>query len=317
VSTRPVNLDSFIGQEHLMANLRVLVGGAQFRQEAAPHMLFMGPPGLGKTSLAQVIATEMGSSMVSVLGTMLKREQDIASILAGLCERDVLFIDEIHAMPRKVAETLYTAVEDFYLDILMGPKNRPTPVRLNLPHFTLVGATTHPGGISGPLRDRFGFVGKLGFYEPQQLVTIIQQVAEGQRVAILDGACGVLASASRGTPRVAIKLFERARDIAQSREVYRVIDESTAQEALALAGVSWSGLDQTDQAVLSTLSASYSPMGLSTLAARLGEEESTIEAMVEPYLLRMGLIERLPNGRIITPEGRAAWADALCEALRS
>jgi holliday junction DNA helicase RuvB len=256
----------------------------------------------------------MGSSMVSVLGTMLKREQDIASILAGLCERDVLFIDEIHAMPRKVAETLYTAVEDFYLDILMGPKNRPTPVRLNLPHFTLVGATTHPGGISGPLRDRFGFVGKLGFYNPEQLIAIIQQVADKQEIVITDEAAMILAEAGRGTPRVAIKLFERARDVAQSRRAFQAVDSRTAREALALAGVSWLGLDQTDQAVLSILGSSYSPMGLSTLAARLGEEESTIEAMVEPYLLRMGLVERLPNGRIITPEGRQALLQGVLQS---
>ena len=300
---RPTSFDTFIGQQHLIENLQVILGGAQFRGEAAPHMLFMGPAGLGKTSLANLIASEMGTTMVPALGTMLKKPADIAALLMSLSEGDILFIDEVHAMPRAVYETLYTAVEDFHLDVMVGAKP-PRPVRLDLPHFTLVGATTHPGGISGPMRDRFGYVGKLSFYSTEELAHILYwKATQEDLVGINDEAAALLAGAGRGTPRVAIRIYERARDIAQSRRISHTIDVATAEMALKLCGVDHQGLDQTDQSVLQMLARAMEPVGLTTLASSLGEEESTIEDMAEPFLLRQGFITKTSRGRLITQKG--------------
>lgn len=300
MTNRP-SFNDFVGQDHLRDNLKVMVGAAKYRSQPAPHMLFMGPPGLGKTSLASLIAAEMGTQMIPTLGTMLKKPSDIAAILMTLNEGDVLFIDEIHAVPRSVYETLYTAVEDFHLDILVG-KNPARPVRIELPHFTLVGATTHPAGISGPMRDRFGFTGKLTFYSLQELAQILRLAAMSDTTKITDDAALILARAGRGTPRVALRLYERARDIVQSQGSIEVLG-TDAITALSLSGVDSLGLDETDRAVLNLLAVTTGPVGLSTLAATLGEEESTVKDMVEPFLLRLGLISRTSQGRLITQEG--------------
>lgn len=304
MTTRPASLDTFLGQKRLVDNLRVILGGAKFRHEPAPHMLFVGAPGLGKTSIASLIATEMGTKMVPLFAPLLAAESDLASVLMGVEEGDVVFIDEIHALPRKVEELLYTALEDFYLDVVVGPKNAAKTFRIELPRFTLVGATTLPGGITGPLRDRFGFTGKLEFYSVEDLCQIIKDHACSDNFGGTLDALRYLALASRGTPRIAIRLYERARDILQS-DGKRSLDIPTAHEALRLADVDGRGLDATDRKILRTLGQAGQgvPVGLATLAATIGEDASTIERVSEPYLLRLGFIGKGPSGRFLTFDG--------------
>jgi len=299
---RPTTLDRFIGQPSIVAEMRTLLGGAKYREESAPHMLFMGPPGLGKTTLAQLVASEMGTKMVPTLGNNLKKEGDLAALILNLEEGDVLFIDEIHAMPRKVSEILYTAIEDFHMDIVMGSGAHAQAIRVDLPRFTLVGATTHPGAIPAPLRDRFGFTAKLEFYGAEDLQRIVTAAADTKGVEISDQASGQIADASRGTPRIALRLLARAIDYAQTNNLPYDgrIYASDVTGTLEMSGTAEDGLTQLDLEVLTTIFKAQRPLGLSTIAATLGEEESTLSEIVEPFLLRLGLIERLPNGRWIT-----------------
>ena len=298
---RPRRLDEFVGQPRLREHLEIMLGAARQRGQAVDHVLFAGPPGLGKTTLAGIVATEMEARFQPTSGPALERAGDLAAILTNLDDGDVLFIDEVHRLPRPVEEVLYPAMEDFQLDIVIGKGPSARTIRLDLPRFTLVGATTRTGLITGPLRDRFGFVARLDFYEPEDLTAILARASQILGVALDPAGAREIAQRSRGTPRIANRLLKRVRDYAEMRADGRV-DEEIAHAALALFEVDARGLDKVDRAILNALCRTFAgrPVGLGTLAVAVGEATETVEDVYEPFLLQCGLLERTPRGRIAT-----------------
>lgn len=302
VSLRPCMLDEYIGQTKVTRNLRIYLEAAKQRQEVVDHMLFYGPPGLGKTTLAMIIANEMGTNLRTITGPALEKAGDLVAILANLNIGDVLFIDEIHRMPRYVEEILYSAMEDFCIDIVIGATDSTKrSVRLDLPPFTLVGATTKAGMISAPLRDRFGIVEHLEYYSPEELLQIIQRSATVFHVNIEESGALEIARRSRGTPRIANRLLKRVRDFAQIQSD-GIITADIANQALLSIQVDGEGLDVLDRKILEMLIDGFhgGPVGLETLCSAIGEERETIEYMYEPFLLQNGFIQRTPRGRIAT-----------------
>ena len=301
LALRPRSLVEFVGQERVKEQLRLLVDGARNRVEPVDHLLFSGPPGLGKTTLARIVAHEMGAGFQPTSGPALERPSDLAAILTNLDEGDVLFVDEIHRMPRAVEEVLYPALEDFSLDVILGKGPTARSIRLDLPRFTLVGATTRPGRMTLPLRERFGFAPRLDYYPPADLADIVVRSAGILDVPVEDEAAAEIARRSRGTPRIANRLLRRVRDFAEVRHDGAVtLDVATA--GLEVFEVDDRGLDRLDHAILQALIDKFSggPVGLSTLAAAVGEETDTVEDVVEPYLLQLGFLRRTPRGRVAT-----------------
>lgn len=298
---RPLTLDEYIGQEKVKSNLRIFIEAAKMRQEPLDHVLFYGPPGLGKTTLAGIIANEMGVRIKVTSGPAIAKPGEMAAILSNLQEGDVLFVDEIHRLNRQVEEVLYPAMEDFAIDIMIGKGASAHSIRLDLPKFTLVGATTRAGMLSAPLRDRFGVVHHLEYYTPAELETIIVQSAGKLGVEIDAKGAIELASRSRGTPRLANRLLKRVRDFAQVR-YDGVITKEVASFALDLLEVDKFGLDKNDRLILLTIIEKFSggPIGIDTLAAAIGEDSGTIEDVYEPYLVQNGFINRTPRGRVVT-----------------
>lgn len=312
---RPQLLKDYIGQQKAKETLSIYIEAARQREEPLDHVLFYGPPGLGKTTLAGIIANEMGVKMKVTSGPAIEKPGEIAAILNNLSEGDVLFIDEIHRLNRQVEEVLYPAMEDFAIDIVIGKGAAARSIRLDLPKFTLVGATTRAGLLTAPLRDRFGVVSRLEFYSTQDLMTIIRRSAEVLHVKIDERGAEELARRSRGTPRLANRLLKRVRDYAQVCHD-GVITLQVANEALDLLDVDKYGLDQSDRNILLTMMNKFrgGPVGLDTLAAALGEDSGTLEEVYEPYLIKNGFIQRTPRGRVVTELARAHCgipADAL------
>jgi Holliday junction DNA helicase RuvB len=303
---RPRRLSEFVGQERIREQLEIALTAARARGEALDHVLLVGPPGLGKTSLAYIVREELGVGIRCVAGPALERKGDLAAILTGLEQRDVLFIDEIHRLNRAVEEILYGALEDFRLDIVVGQGPAARTLTLDLPHFTLVGATTRTGLLTTPLRDRFGMTFRLGLYEQDELAAIVRRSARILGVTVEDEAAEEIARRARGTPRVANRILRRVRDVAEVRHE-GVVTAAVAREALELLEVDEHGLERTDRELLGAILDRFGggPVGLSTLAVALGEEPDTIEDVYEPYLLRLGYLQRTPRGRIVTERGRA------------
>jgi len=298
---RPRRIDEFVGQDRIKEQLALLIDGARARGETVDHLLFSGPPGLGKTTLAGIVSNELGVGFQPTSGPALDRPGDLAAILTNLEEGDVLFVDEIHRMPRAVEEVLYPALEDFKLDVVLGKGPSARSIRLDLPRFTLVGATTRPGRITLPLRERFGFSPRLDFYSIDDLGAIVRRSAGILGVSIDAEGTHEIARRSRGTPRVANRLLRRVRDFAEVRHDGNVTSD-VARAGLELFEVDEEGLDKLDLAILSTVVVKFGggPVGLSTLSAAVGEETDTIEDVVEPYLLQLGLLQRTPRGRLAT-----------------
>jgi holliday junction DNA helicase RuvB len=298
---RPRSLDEFVGQERVKEQLALLIDGAKARGEPVDHLLFSGPPGLGKTTLASIVANELGVGFQPSSGPALDRPGDLAAILTNLEEGDVLFVDEVHRMPRAVEEVLYPALEDFKLDVVLGKGPSARSIRLDLPRFTLVAATTRPGRITLPLRERFGFSPRLDYYSAQDLARIVRRSAGILDVEVDAEGADEIARRSRGTPRVANRLLRRVRDFAEVRHDGR-ISAVVARSGLELFEVDEQGLDKVDLAILGAIVQRFGggPVGLSTLAASVGEETDTIEDVYEPYLLQLGLLSRTPRGRVAT-----------------
>ncbi|MDY4970200.1 MAG: Holliday junction branch migration DNA helicase RuvB [Lachnospiraceae bacterium] len=299
---RPQRLDEYVGQQKTREILKVFMEAAKMRKEPLDHVLFYGPPGLGKTTLAGIIANEMGSHLKITSGPTIEKPGEMAAILNSLAEGDVLFVDEIHRLNRQVEEVLYPAMEDFAIDIMIGKGPTARSVRLNLPRFTLVGATTRAGMLTAPLRDRFGLVTRLEYYTPEELEQIIMRSAQVLQVEIDARGAAEIARRSRGTPRLANRFLKRVRDFAQVR-YDGVITEQVAVTALDLLAVDTLGLDQNDRNILLTIIEKFDggPVGLDTLAAAVGEDSGTMEDVYEPYLLQNGLLNRTPRGRMATP----------------
>ncbi len=300
-SLRPQNLSQYIGQDKVKENLRVFIDAAKMREEALDHVLLYGPPGLGKTTLAAIIANEMGVALRTTSGPAIERPGDLAAILSALQPGEVLFIDEIHRLPKSVEEVLYPAMEDFCLDIVIGKGPGARSVRIDLPPFTLVGATTRAGSVSAPLRDRFGVVSRLEYYTENQLREIVKRTSQVLDTEIDEHAAGEIARRSRGTPRIANRLLRRVRDFAQVRGNGHIVFE-LADYALELMQVDKVGLDQIDRKLLLGIIEKFKggPVGLDTIAATIGEESGTIEDVYEPYLMQIGFMQRTPRGRIVT-----------------
>jgi Holliday junction DNA helicase RuvB len=303
-SLRPRNLSEFVGQEQIKEQLSIFLEAARARGEPCEHVLLAGPPGLGKTSLASIIATEMHSSLRVMSGPAIDRKADMAAILTALEADDVLFIDEIHRLNRSIEELLYPAMEDGCIDIVIGQGPGAHSIRLELKPFTLVGATTRTGLLTTPLRDRFGITHRLDYYEPAEIGRIVQRSARLLGVRIDEGGCDEVSRRSRGTPRVANRILRRVRDFAQVRHQGE-ITHPIAIEALELFEVDSSGLERIDRAILRAIAERFSggPVGLSTLAVAIGEESDTLEDVYEPYLLQLGMLQRTPRGRVVTPAG--------------
>jgi len=301
VALRPRSLAEFVGQQRIKEQLALLIEGARKRGEPGDHLLFCGPPGLGKTTLAGIVANEMGVAFRPTSGPALERAGDLAAILTNLEEGDVLFVDEVHRMPRAVEEILYPALEDYKLDVVLGKGPSARSIRLDLPRFTMVAATTRPGRITLPLRERFGMSPRLDYYSEADLATIVRRSAGILEVELDDGGAGELARRSRGTPRVANRLLRRIRDFAEVRGD-GTISAEVARAGLEIFEVDEEGLDKVDLSILSTVIAKFAggPVGLSTLAAAVGEETETVEDVYEPYLLQLGFLKRTPRGRVAT-----------------
>jgi Holliday junction DNA helicase RuvB len=304
-SLRPRSLDDFVGQSRVKEQLAIALEAARTRGEALDHVLLVGPPGLGKTSLSYIIREELGVGIRTVAGPALERKGDLAAILTALETRDVLFVDEIHRLSSAVEEVLYPALEDFRLDIVVGQGPAARTLTLDVPPFTLVGATTRTGLLTTPLRDRFGMTFRLDYYEPEELGLIVRRSAGILGVEIRDDAADEIARRARGTPRVANRILRRVRDVAEVRH-QGVITTEVATEALQLLEVDGCGLERTDRELLRAIVERFDggPVGLSTLAVALGEESDTVEDVYEPYLLQLGFIQRTPRGRVVTKLGR-------------
>lgn len=303
---RPATLESYIGQESVKENMRVFIQAAKQRKEALDHVLLYGPPGLGKTTLSNIIANEMDVNIKTTSGPAIERQGDMAAVLNSLNEGDILFIDEIHRLNRMIEEILYPAMEDFVIDIMIGKGPGARSVRLDLPRFTLIGATTRIGLLTAPLRDRFGVVQRLEPYSVENLKIILKRSAAVLQVEMEEGGAEEIARRSRGTPRLANRMLKRVRDFAQVR-YDGVITEEVARFALDLLDIDKVGLDQTDRKMLLTMIEKFGggPVGLDTLAASINEESETIEDVYEPYLLQLGYIQRTPRGRVVTRLGYA------------
>jgi len=301
LSVRPRVFEEFVGQDKIKENLKIFIQAARQRNEALDHVLFCGPPGLGKTTLAHIIASEIGADIKVTSGPVLERPGDLAAILTNLGEKAILFIDEIHRLPRMAEEILYPAMEDYQLDIIIGQGPGARSLKLNLPRFTLIGATTRTGLLTSPLRDRFGIINRLDFYKPGDLRKILLRSARILNSEIKDDASAEIASRSRGTPRIANRLLRRTRDFAQVKGS-GVIDQGITKEALQAMEVDNMGFDDMDRKLLFAIIEKYGggPVGLETLAASIREEKDTIEDVYEPYLLQEGFLERTPRGRIAT-----------------
>lgn len=298
---RPESINEYIGQEDVKENIRVFVEAAKMRNEPLDHVLLYGPPGLGKTTLAFIIAHELGTNIKTASGPSIEKSGDLAAILSSLEPGDVLFIDEIHRMPRYIEEILYPAMEDFSLDIIVGSEGNSRNIKIDLPPFTLVGATTRAGDLSAPLRDRFGITSKLQFYTVEELTDIIKRTARVLDVEIEDGAAEELAKRSRGTPRIANRLFKRVRDFALVKGD-GIVDLAITKDALERLKVDKMGLDNTDHELLLAIIEKFGggPVGIEALSSSIGEEVTTIEDVYEPYLLQTGLLKRTSRGRIAT-----------------
>jgi len=310
-SLRPRRLHDFVGQERTKQQLEIALAAARARGDALDHVLLVGPPGLGKTTLATIVREELGVGLRTVAGPALERKGDMAAILTGLEPRDVLFIDEIHRVNRAIEEILYPALEDFRLDIIVGQGAGARTLTLDVPPFTLVGATTRTGLLTTPLRDRFGMTFRLGYYEPAELASIVRRSAGILGVETEDTAAEEIAGRARGTPRVANRILRRVRDVAEVRHA-GVVTLDVAREALELLEVDEAGLERTDRELLDAIAHKFGggPVGLSTLAVSLGEEPDTIEDVYEPYLLQLGFLQRTPRGRVLTALGREHIAAA-------
>ena len=301
MTIRPVSLDEYVGQSEIKENLGVFIKSSVMRGETLDHILLYGPPGLGKTTLAYIIANELGTNIKTASGPSIEKSGDLAAILSTLEEGDVLFIDEIHRIPRYIEEILYPAMEDFYLDIIVGSDGSSRNIKINLPHFTLVGATTRAGDLSSPLRDGFGIISKLNFYTEDELYQIMKRTSRVLDTPITDDAARELAKRSRGTPRIANRLFKRVRDFAL---VYGdgIINKEILDNSLDRLKVDKTGLDDTDYNLLLSIVERFNggPVGLEALASSIGEEASTIEDVYEPYLLQQGYLKRTARGRVVT-----------------
>lgn len=311
-SLRAQNWAEFTGQENIKKSLQIAIKAAKQRHEAVDHVLFYGPPGLGKTTLSQLIAKEMESNFKITSGTALSKASDLAAILTNLEDGDVLFIDEIHRLPKAVEETLYPAMEDFALDIVIGKGPSARTVRLDLAKFTLVGATTRFGLLTGPFRDRFGLIHRVEFYKPPELTSILQAASLKLETTLDEKAALAIAERSRGTPRIALKLFKRVRDFAQVLEK-KNIDLSMVSQALSIFEIDQLGLDENDRRLITAIIEKHQggPVGLKTLAASINEDPGTIEEVLEPYLIQIGFIKRSPSGRVLSERAYKHFGKAL------
>lgn len=301
IALRPQRIDDMVGQDSVRENLKIIIEAAQMREEPVDHVLFYGPPGLGKTSLAYVIANEMGAKIRITAGPSIERAGDLAAILTHMKKGDILFIDEVHRLGKAVEEILYPAMEDFKLDIVIGKGPAAKTVRLNLPRFTVVGATTRLALLAGPFRDRFGARFRLNFYEQDAMVEIITNAAGMLKIEIEETGAEAIARRSRGTPRIGLRLLRRVRDYAQTRADGIITEEVTA-DALSLMNIDYLGLDEIDHRILRTIIEKFSggPVGLDTIGAAISEDSSTIMDVYEPYLIQLGFIDRTPRGRVAT-----------------
>jgi Holliday junction DNA helicase RuvB len=298
LNIRPSNLKEYIGQEKLKESLAIYIKAAKLRGEVLDHILFYGPPGLGKTTLAMIIANEMGGKIKMTSGPSIEKSKDLIASLSTLEEGDILFIDEIHRVPKHIEELLYSAMEDFFVDIVIGNDNKSRIIRLNIPPFTLVGATTKAGDLTGPLRDRFGIVSKLNYYNTNELVNIIKRTSKVLNFTLNDEAAFKIAKSSRGTPRIANRLYKRVRDYAMV-ENKKIIDIEITNKSLEKLNIDKNGLDSIDVILLKNIFKN-GPIGVKSLAASIGEEQSTIEDVYEPFLLQNGYIKRTSRGRVVT-----------------